>query len=102
MGTTLARPGRRTEADIPAALESKVDRAGEKSAVSSGPATIAVSALEDDDFGDFESASTPSNAPAPSVSSVGGVPADLQKAGTGGNVNRDYGSVVRTPENWMI
>ena len=37
-----------------------------------------------------------------SVSSVGGVPADLQKAGTGGNVDRDYGGVVRTPENWMI
>ena len=48
-------------------LESKVDRAGEKSAVSSGPATIAVSALEDDDFGDFESASTPSNTPAPQL-----------------------------------
>ena len=40
--------------------------------------------------------------PSPSVSSVGGVPADLQKAGTGGNVDRDYGGVVRTPENWMI
>ena len=48
-------------------LESKVDRAGEKSAVSSGPATIAVSALENDDFGDFESASTPSNAPPPQL-----------------------------------
>ena len=45
-------------------LESKVDRAGEQSSISSGPATIAVSALEDDDFGDFESASTASNAPA--------------------------------------
>ena len=43
------------------ALESKVDRAGEQNSISSGPATIAVSALEDDDF---ESASTASNAPA--------------------------------------
>ena len=44
-----------------------MDRAGEKNAVGSGPATITVSALEDDDFGDFESASTPSNAPTPQL-----------------------------------
>ena len=44
-----------------------MDRAGERSVISSGPATIVVSALEDDDFGDFESASTPSNAPAPQL-----------------------------------
>lgn len=49
------------------AFESEVDRAGEKTAVGSGPATIAVSALEDDDFGDFASASTPSNFPAPQL-----------------------------------
>lgn len=45
-------------------LESKtrIDRTAEKSVVS-GPATIAVSALEDDDFGDFKSATTTSNVP---------------------------------------
>ena len=45
-------------------LESKtrVYRTAEKSVVS-GPATIAVSALEDDDFGDFKSATTTSNVP---------------------------------------
>ena len=34
-----------------------------------------------------------------SGSSVGGVPLDLQKAVTGGNVDRDHGGVVRTAEN---
>ena len=37
-----------------------------------------------------------------SVSSVGGVPADLQKASTGGNVDHDYGIVIHMPENWTI
>ena len=38
--------------------------------------------------------------PVPSSgSSVGGMPLDLQKAVTGGNVDRDHGGVVRTAEN---